>query len=34
MKAIAFSALVDIAEKEFKIPIRKSTISIYRGNEG
>jgi hypothetical protein len=34
MKAIAFSALVDIAEKEFKIPIRKSTISSYRGNEG
>jgi len=33
MKAIAFSTMVDIAEKEFKIPIRKSTIPNHRRNE-
>ncbi|MBE7511155.1 MAG: hypothetical protein HS118_13380 [Bacteroidia bacterium] len=33
LKAIAFSTMVDIAEKEFKIPIRKSTIPNHRSNE-
>ncbi|MBK7442651.1 MAG: hypothetical protein IPI65_14300 [Bacteroidetes bacterium] len=33
LKATAFSTMVDIAEKEFKIPIRKSSIPNHRSHE-
>ncbi|MBK9543386.1 MAG: hypothetical protein IPO49_13950 [Bacteroidetes bacterium] len=33
LKAIAFSTMVDIAEREFNIPIRKSSIPNHRSNE-
>ncbi|MCO5233419.1 MAG: hypothetical protein M9888_06755 [Chitinophagales bacterium] len=33
LKAITFSTMVDVAEKEFKIPIRKSSIPNHRSHE-